>query len=303
MDLCRGFAVLEMELANRSSKVAHAPIGADYMTYADTIFPMFAFLAGTHRPRLSRSFTTVGLGIAYNFCKEWHLGGPAPKQVRPFGVPQRLGLASLLYAAGSPSSCILPVTLSILWLSLTLGLSENPEKPYNTPQKSAQTRIDRALLPPGCRLYADSYDPEGLLGTLTTAVSMWFGGWVNYYKPSFNEGFVTSLSLMSMGYMTSYAFPHAFPVSKPFWTLSFTMVTSGLSLLKYIVAKVIVQYVPLRPVQVLGRHSLAAFVLSEILQKVGFYDLVRKRFRNDVVADLAASASGAVAMILMTLVL
>lgn len=303
IDLCRGFAVLEMELASRSSKVAHAPVGADYMTYADTIFPMFAFLAGTHRPRISRSLSTIGLGIAYNFCREWPLRGAAPKKLRLFGVLQRLGLSSLLYAAGSPKSGVLPIVLTALWVSLTFGLCEDPGRPYKTPQNSAQTRIDRLLLPNGCRLYANSYDPEGLLGSLTTAISMWFGGWVDAYQPGFNEGFVTSLSLMSMGYMTSYAFPHAFPVSKPFWTLSFTLITSGLSLLKYTAAKIIVRRLPLRPVQLLGRHSLGAFIFSAVLHKIGFYHLVKRQFQNEIVADLAASTAGAIAMISMTLIL
>src|SRR5690349_14629008 len=92
-DVVRGLTALEMTFVNVSGLrwTDHSPyIGQ--ITYADTIFPCFAFLSGMSPTPIRRSLGLVGIGLSLNTVSAFANG----KAVRIPGVLQRLGLASLV---------------------------------------------------------------------------------------------------------------------------------------------------------------------------------------------------------------
>lgn len=295
-DVARGLTVGEMEIVNHLPTLTHALIGSGKISYADTVFPMFAFISGMSPGSPWNALKTVGLGLVYNIIKY-----PGP-QLRPFGVLQRIGLSGLLLSAAPTTTAIsglyFPASVTAVWIALCFGLCKDTRHPFSPPQDTAQTRIDRFFcsLWPRLRMYAADYDPEGLLGALTTCLSMWFGRLVVSNNLAADEAFITSISLMSFGYMYSYAFPRTCPFSKQFWTLSYTLSTSGLSLLKYSIITLVTPYLPHQLTYILacmGQRSLEVFFGSAILDRLGFHDKIRSRVegvKGNWVSSIASTA-------------
>lgn len=298
-DVLRGLTFYEMEYVNHSEYLPHQPPGKDGLRYADTVFPTFLFVAGMSPRSARRNIETVGLGLVYNCLKSANHSWLESKDnvsIRPFGVLQRIGLSGLLLAAAPDpadlKSCAYPIGAIALWIALSFGLSPDRRHPFRKAALSAQTKIDRAVvtfLGPQCATYTSNFDPEGLLGTLMASVSMWFGGWISSNITTYNDAFMTGISFMSLGHMFSYAFPRTCPMNKPYWTLSYLLSTSGISLLKYSLLKVVLPYLPTLIVQVLectGQHTLGLFFASAILDKTGIPRQIRKMV-NRVVGGIA----------------
>lgn len=298
-DILRGLTFYEMEYTNHSDYLQHQAPGIDGITYADTIFPTFLFVSGMGSRSTYRNIQTVGLGLSYNLLKQFDrswVKSPQTITVRPFGVLQRIGLAGLvLKLAPNPArleSCAYPICAIALWMCLSYGMATDIRHPFKKAALSAQTKIDKFVLSsfgPHFTLYTPDLDPEGLLGTLMASVSMWFGAWVSENVVSYNDAFMTGLSLFSFGHMFSYAFPRTCPMNKPYWTLSFMLSTTGVSLLRYTFVKAAVPYLPSMLTKLLsatGKHTLLLFFASAVLDKVGVTAQV-KRLVNKFVGGIA----------------
>ena len=221
-----------------------------------------------------RSVGLIGLGLSLHTVSAVANGKPV---VRIPGVLQRLGVASLI--ANEPRLAFLRkyhgVPLVLLWYAITLlGASKtsldnpvaHPDYPAADALGTAQTRIDRLLF--GQRLHTPSYDPEGLLGCLTTAVSMQIGRSFEDQNLTVSQKIIGSIGMIAAGETLHLLLPKYAPISKSLWTPSFLLVTSGVSVLKYLALERVIPYLP-TTIQTLllavGKRSLEVYIVSQLL--------------------------------------
>ncbi|ANB14762.1 hypothetical protein AWJ20_2369 [Sugiyamaella lignohabitans] len=286
-DIVRGLTVLEMETVNLTNTcLNHASIEDKSITYADTVFPTFTFLSGMSYTPWRRSACLVGLGLAYNSISVIYRGNSF--QPRFLGVLQRTGLSSLLFNAGvSPNSDIryfgYPVVATGLWTIVSTLLADDSSHPFADPSTSAQTKIDTFVFS-SHSLYKKEYDPEGLLGCVMTSVTMWLGSWYISSKLSPIESLLTGGSLASLGILLSKAFPQYVPISKPYWSPTFTLVAGGYSIVKYSLIELAIPYLPdfiSYGLECLGRRSIEVYfssaILHSILHKFGVDSFVKSK--------------------------
>jgi predicted acyltransferase len=274
-DVVRGLTSLEMTFVNISSLqwTSHSPyIGQ--ITYADTIFPCFAFLSGMSPAPARRNVGIIGLGLGLHAVSAVAYGKPA---VRIPGVLQRLGVASLI--ANEPRLAFLRryqgAPLMLMWYAITLlGASKtsidnplaHPDYPGADMPGIAQTRIDKLFF--GERLYRPAYDPEGLLGSLTTAISMQIGRWFEDRNLTVLQKAVASIGMITVGEAFHFLLPKYASISKSLWTPSFVLVTSGISILKYLALEGALPYLPTTIKSLLvavGNRSLEVYAISTLL--------------------------------------
>jgi predicted acyltransferase len=271
-DALRGLNALEMTFVNISKLqwTAHSPY-VGQITYADTIFPCFAFLSGMSPTPTRRSVGLVGLGLGLETVSAFANG----RAIRIPGVLQRLGVASII--ANEPSLAFLHkfygLPLIGLWSAISLlGSSSSvnplahPDFPSADPLDTAQTKIDKFLF--GSRLHRPTFDPEGLLGALTTAVSMLVGQVFSQSNFSTTERLVGSISMIALGEALHFSIPKYAAISKSLWTPSFVLVTSGCSILKYLSVEILLPYLPstIRSMlEATGKRSLEVYFLSYLL--------------------------------------
>jgi predicted acyltransferase len=271
LDVVRGLTVFEMETVNNSdwSVFDHASVESKTITYADTIFPTFSFLSGMHPMPVQRGLALVGLGLAHGSLSVIQKGKDfTPRYV---GVLQRHGLANMIFNA-TPKYCTydFPILATSLWTILTVGLAKNPCDPLAKPEDSAQTKIDKTFFPEKS-LYIPSYDPEGLLGSLTTAVTIWLGSWYATSKFSVEKSAVIGVGSITAGYVLSALLPKYFPISKPYWSPSFALIAGGWSILKCVAVSQAVPFLPecvVYGLTCLGKRSIEVFFSSALLQSV-----------------------------------
>lgn len=276
-DVVRGLTSLEMTFVNITALqwTAHAGY-VGQITYADTIFPSFTFLSGMSSAPIRRNVGLIGIGLSLQSISAFVNG----KTLRIPGVLQRTGLASII-ANDSHLVFLQKYTglpLIFLWYAISLlgATSPNPlaHPGYvdNDPSKTAQAKIDRFFF--GHRIHTPKYDPEGLLGCLTTAVSMLIGQVFTRQTSSTSEKILESIGMIAVGEAMHYTIPKYAPLSKSLWTPSFVLVTSGIAILKYLTVEALVPYLP-EVVQSLlvdvGRRSLEVYVVSTLLSIMARY--------------------------------
>ena len=276
-DVVRGLTSLEMTFVNISGLqwTAHS----DYVgqvTYSDTIFPCFAFLSGMSPAPIRRNVGLIGIGLSLQSISAFVNG----RTLRIPGVLQRLGLASILANQSKLESLqkYSGLPLVALWYAITLLGSSgtnplaHPDYPSGDKLNTAQTKIDQFLF--GQHIHTPTYDPEGLLGSLTTAVTMLIGQAFQQQALSKSQKALESMCMIAVGEALHFLLPKYAPISKSLWTPSFVLVTSGTSILKYLVAEALVPYLP-DVIQSLlsdvGRRSLEIYIISTILTIVAKY--------------------------------
>lgn len=270
-DVVRGLTSLEMTFVNISHLqwTAHSPyIGQ--VAYADTIFPCFAFLSGMSPTPTRKNVGILGIGLTLNSISAFASG----KSIRIPGVLQRLGLSSII--ANEPRLNFLReyagLPLVALWYAISLLSSKSANPLANADfasadvRDTAQTRIDEALF--RGHLHTPTFDPEGLLGALTTAVSMVVGQVFAQGEFSTVEYAVGAVGMVSVGEALHFLLPKYAPISKGLWTPSFVLVTSGISILKYLAVDALLPYLPevvTSALEYVGRRSLEIYVLSSLV--------------------------------------
>lgn len=274
-DIVRGLTSLEMTFVNTTGLQWASHSGyIGQITYADTIFPCFAFLSGMSPAPVRRNAGVIGIGLGLHAVAAIGFGRPV---VRIPGVLQRLGVASII--VNEPRLAFLRryygAPLVALWYAITLlGTSkssvENPlaHPDYAAPDTlgTAQTRIDTFFF--GQRIYKPTYDPEGILGSLTTAVSMLIGRSFEDATVPVSQKVAASIGMITVGEALHYLLPKYAPISKSLWTPSFVLVTSGVSILKYLAVESVVPHLPTAIqslLQEVGKRSLEVYVVSTLL--------------------------------------
>ncbi|GMT36829.1 hypothetical protein PFISCL1PPCAC_28126, partial [Pristionchus fissidentatus] len=137
--------------------------------------------------------------------------------------------------------------------------------------------LDRVLL--GSHIYTDSpvksiydsldIDPEGFLGTFNSAVNVAGGAlagqiirWYPYRSEQYTRLIVYGTLHIGLGFLLKTVVP----INKQMWTLSFSLVTVGISLLLYFVVRLAVDHVKtkikLRALAYVGDNALLIFILQ-----------------------------------------
>ena len=264
LDAFRGFAIAGMVLVNNPGSWAHihGPLAhAEWhgCTFTDLIFPFFLFASGLsmtislrHRGEGGRSRWLVyrGLarraavlfliGLAMALIPAFNLGS-----VRVLGVLQRIALALVLTAPvvlwGRWRAALATIVgLCAVYLVLMLGV---PVPGVDgvvaagrlTPGNDFGAWLDRLLL--GGHLWAKvgTWDPEGLVGTLTATATLLLGVLAGQYLAApIHAGrkaprlLLAGAALVGAGLWMGAAF---IPVNKSLWTPSYVLLTGGWSLL------------------------------------------------------------------------
>jgi len=210
LDAFRGLTIAGMILVNNPGSWSHvyAPLRhAEWhgWTPTDLIFPFFLFIVGVAVPfsfgkRLARGDSRrklmihvvrraailFGLGLLMRAVPEFDFDG-----LRIMGVLQRIGL---VYLFAAPAYLFLGrlgrgwLTVGLLlgyWALLTLVPVPGYGAGDLSPEGNLGAYLDRLIL--GDRLWAGSWDPEGILSTFpaiaTTLLGLFTGEWLRSRAP------------------------------------------------------------------------------------------------------------------------
>lgn len=218
------------------------------------------------------------------------------KGVRVFGVLQRIALcyffASVIIYYLKPRKAFYAglVMLLVYWLLCYTG---NPDDPYSL-KGWFGSHVDKALIG-GAHMYKGegvTFDPEGLVSTLSAIVQVIFGFLVGDYiqkkarsveqqfdfeKPAssafgmhqmLNGLFVAGIAML----LTGFCWDMVFPINKKIWTSSYTIYTCGLATITIATMIYVIEIQHVRGwlskfFNVFGKNALFVFALSAFLPK------------------------------------
>lgn len=276
LDAYQGIVLLEYEVLSKFGS-SSLPLSNNF-ALSTTVVPSLVFLMGRRPLSVRSSVNLIGLGVAHNFV--------AGTPTRAYGLLQKLGSASLLVAVNKGSYWCPLAALSI-WQLLSTYFATNKSKPFASRESTGQTQLDRKLVGES-HMIDPSYDPDGPLPTLMASAAMWFGQWCFQNLVSHDESFITGMSLLSLGYMIWYAFPQKYPFSQTFWTPSFSITTSGISLLNFTAMELLCELLAktskgsalLSLLSDIGRHSVSLFFTSTAINQTGIMFELEKRLQS-----------------------
>ncbi len=298
LDAFRGLTIAGMVLVNNPGSWAYvyAPLAhAEWhgWTPTDLIFPYFLFIVGVAMPfsfrrRLAqgtgrrelfahvvrRSLILIALGLAMRAIPDFDFG-----EMRLYGVLQRIGLvyfaAAGLYLWTSARGRVIATVALLLgyWAVMMLVPAPGSVAGDLSPDGNLAAYVDRLLL--DGRLWAGSWDPEGLLSTFpavaTCLLGIFCGEWLKSGRPGHNLargmwGAGAALVLLGL------AWDVVFPINKNLWTSSYVVFTAGTALL---VLGTMYWALELRrwrgagsaPLVACGMNSIAIFVASGMVAK------------------------------------
>jgi len=237
-------------LAPFAEQLSHSPwVG---LRFYDLIFPLFMFIAGVAIPLslgrklelgtsnreiivkvLRRTLLLIVLGIVYN-------GGLSFEQVRFASVLGQIGIA--YFIAAMIFLYARKFTSQLAWLvGILLGYSAiqflvpvpGIGMGVLTPEGSVNSWIDQLLLPG--RLHGGTYDPEGILCTLSASAITLTGTLAGrVLQRDVWSGNKKSLILALSGggfLLLGLSFSPVYPIVKRIWTTTFNLTTGGICLL------------------------------------------------------------------------
>ena len=297
LDAFRGLTIAGMILVNNPGSWTHvyAPLRhAEWhgWTPTDLIFPFFLFIEGVAIPfsfgkRLERGDSRFGLMIhvVRRAAILFGLGllmRAVPRfdfeTLRIMGVLQRIGL---VYLAAAPAYLFLGrrgrtwLTAGLLlgyWALMTLVPVPGYGAGDLSPDGNLAAHLDRVIL--GDRLWAGTWDPEGLLSTLpavaTTLLGIFTGEWLR--ADGTKERKAVGLILAGgLGVGLGLLWDLVFPINKGIWTSSYVLFTSGAGLLLLGLFFWAIEVKGLRawaqPFIVYGMNAIAVFVASGMVAK------------------------------------
>lgn len=301
LDVFRGITIFFMLIVNNPGSWGHIYPAFKHAKWhgfggADWIFPFFLFIIGFAIPisfekyllkgnsKLSlirkiiiRSLFLFMFGIFLNGFPDFNWD-----TIRIPGVLQRI---SLVYFFSAILSLFIERKLTItLFISFLLLhwylLTQIPVPPFGKPSleigKNLAGWIDYSIFPNHLWVHSKTWDPEGILGTISSIATCLFG--VYYGKiflihkkftvEQFYFGFFLGILLVSL----SFLWDIVFPINKSLWTGSFVLLNSGLAIiclhLLYQQMDVEKKWNSLRIFEIFGVNALGAFFLSSLGSKV-----------------------------------
>jgi predicted acyltransferase len=310
LDVFRGLAVAGMIVVNNPGNwgavyrpLVHAPWNG--WTFADVIFPCFIFITGATMPfafarrsvhatrtqLLTRIATRVAaliaMGLVLNAADAW----VHAHAIRVPGVLQRIALAYLIAAPVVlltetrtwmlAAATLLAVHTGVL---LLIPFAGNPAGTL-TPAHNLPGFVDAAVF--GRHTFAPTFDPEGLVGTLSAAATMLCGAvageWCRTSRDTTRRAGVLAgcgalVLIAALGWATRL------PLNKTMWTGSYALASAGFAALMFSACLVLVDVRGWRgwaqPFAWLGVNPLAIYFLSELTRYL--LDLVWTRLSASI---------------------
>lgn len=296
LDLFRGLTVAGMIVVNSPGSddvyrlLDHAPWNG--LTLADLVFPSFLVSVGvsaafSSAARLRRGAAPADIArhAAWRAAGLFALGllvnavlyhGSAG--VRWPGVLQRIALCSLgataflLLDRPKAEPFAAAVLLAGYWLLMTKVPVPSRGAGVLTPEGNLASWLDRRLM--GGHLMSPLEDQEGLLSTVPALATTLLGLIAGRRLASGETGRSASLRLGAAGLALSaigWVWSWSFPLNKHLWTSSYALVSGGLCLTGLAASLLLCGEKPARwssPFESLGRHALAAYVLSGLVYGV-----------------------------------
>ena len=296
LDVFRGLAIAGMILVNTpgSWQYIYAPLRhAEWhgCTPTDLVFPFFLFATGaamffSFARSHYRATPEVLLGIARRSALLVLIGvllNAYPfmeplSQWRIPGVLQRIGLAYalaallILYCPGNwrYGVCLL-LMLAYWWLLQAFGGAD----PYSLEHNLVRS-IDLALLGQDhlWNGFGVPFDPEGLLSTLPSVVSVvagfeaarLIGG-----APDRITAVVRLLAIGAVAIVLGLLWGQWFPINKALWTSSYVLFTSGIGWVTLALLMLVLDVAGLkglgRPLQIYGTNPLFIYILSIVVAR------------------------------------
>lgn len=327
LDIFRGMTICFMIIVNAPGSGAnvwtpldHAPwIG---FTPTDLVFPSFLFAVGNALSFSKKKFESdtafIGkifkrtviiflLGYLMYWFPFFHRVNDGwafnpLSHTRIMGVLQRIALcyffgALIVHYCSQKTAVIISALLLIGYWAFLIFFGE-PGKEF-TMLGNAGTRLDIVLLG-NDHLYHDkggpiAFDPEGLLSTLTGIVNVIGGFLAGAFIQRKGKNYETVAKLFMYGGLLIVAalfLGQFFPIAKKLWTSTFSLLTIGIDLA---ILGLLIFAIEIEKVKrgtnfflILGRNSLAIYLLSELLltvlqtvwvgPKLSFYDWINQVF-------------------------
>jgi predicted acyltransferase len=304
LDIFRGMTICFMIIVNSpgSGALQWAPLDHAAwfgFTPTDLVFPSFLFAVGNalsfSKKKFESDATFLGkifkrtviiflLGYLMYWFPFMHRQEGAwvfnpLSDTRIMGVLQRIALcyffgALIVHYCSKKVAVLISVILLLGYWTLLL-LFGNSGGEY-TMLGNAGTRLDLFILG-DAHLYHNhggpiAFDPEGLLSTLPSIVNVIGGFLAGAYIQRKGRNYESTAMLLIYGAVLIFAalfWGQFFPIGKKLWTSTFVLLTIGLDL---VILGILVYLFELRKVRwstefflILGRNSLAIYLLSELL--------------------------------------
>lgn len=299
LDVFRGATVAAMILVNNPGDwgavfppLLHAAWNG--CTAADIVFPFFVFIMGCAMPfafarrdalaagpwragarATRRAITLVALGLALNLVAVL----PDVASMRVPGVLQRLGCAYLAAALIVRSSGVATQSLAAIallighWALMTLVPFGGDVVAPVTRAHNLAGYVDTRIFGP--HTLTPGFDPEGLLGTATTAATALVGAlagqWLRRHADHRRQ--ILGLVFGGVGALgAGLAWATVWPINKPIWSGSYALATSGLAAVTLAACLYVVDVRGLgrwaRPFLWLGVNPLAIYFCSELVGRL-----------------------------------
>ncbi len=269
----------------------------DGLTPTDLVFPFFVFIVGlsmafSFRKYESRSRAewinkiirrTILIFVVGLLLNWYPFFNKSLSDLRIFGVLQRIALA---YGLGSFIVVFLrkKLTLQIVFGVILLAyylilLFFGGEDPFGL-EENAVRRLDLFLFGENHLYggYGIPFDPEGLLSTLPAVATVLIGYLVGKEIQGIESVIDKSSALLPFGVVLIIVgviwHQVGFPVNKPLWSSSYTLVSAGMATLLFSILIYLIDYLGrgswfniFRP---FGLNPLISYVLSGLLLKTVF---------------------------------
>lgn len=260
LDVFRGITIFAMLIVNNPGSWGHIyPIFKHAKWHgfmgADWIFPFFIFIIGFAIPIsishqfskgksllvilgriLKRSIVLFLLGIFLNAFPDFNW-----ETIRIPGVLQRIALVYFfsamvfLFLKERGILFLFGFLLVVHWFSLTQIPVPTIGEPSLEMGKNLAGWIDYSIMPNHLWVHSKTWDPEGILGTLTAISSCLFGVYFGQIfireKNLSTYRFYFSISLGILLVSLAFLWDIVFPINKSLWTGSFVLLNSGLAII------------------------------------------------------------------------
>lgn len=292
LDALRGFTIAAMILVNTPGSWSHiyAPLAHKSwhgITPTDLIFPFFIFIVGIsialalgkkissgvakqglYKKILWRSVKIFAVGIFLNLYPYFNFA-----ELRVAGVLQRIALvyfvSALLFIKLDQKKLVITATFLLVgyWLAMTLIPTPGYQKVMLEPDINLAAWFDQMFLPG--RLWAGSWDPEGILSTIPAIASGITGLLAGYLINSKKSLEQKIIQLFTAGFLAAVAgtiWSWQFPLNKSLWTSSYVLVSSGLAAMTLATMMTIIDQKGYRrasyPFIIFGSNAIAVYVLA-----------------------------------------
>jgi len=268
----------------------------------DFVFPAFIYMAGlsmaysVSRKKdmdfraatlvfVRRIATLFGIGLALNFVKysvRMAAGGLTLAPLRIMGVLQRIALSSLIAWPFTRKpmrwALIGAIVLMLVHASVLLFIAPPGGQANNLDSKTENISawVDRAVLTDAHTYLDHHYDPEGVLGTLSSGalalLGLFVGKWLTTW-PRDRRRVAQMAGIGAAWIALALALAAVLPLNKQLWTPTFALMSAGVATVAFIgmywVADLDGHKRLFEWLVPLGRNALLIYILSNVFVVLG----------------------------------